>query len=65
MSLYVLGITGPIGCGKSTVAAMVSDLGARAVLDADAVTHRLMASGQDLTAAISVEFGTGVLGGDG
>jgi dephospho-CoA kinase len=44
---------------------MVSDLGARAVLDADAVTHRLMASGQDLTAAISVEFGTGVLGGDG
>lgn len=44
---------------------MVSDLGAGEVLDADAVTHRLMAPGQDLTSAISTEFGAGVLDGAG
>jgi dephospho-CoA kinase len=33
-----VGITGPIGCGKSTVAAMLADLGA-AVIDADAVAR--------------------------
>src|SRR5215210_6209839 len=37
----VLGVTGNIGCGKSTVLAMLAERGA-ATLDADAVYHELI-----------------------
>lgn len=39
-NLYLIGLTGGIACGKSTVLAMLSSLGARTI-DADRVTHRV------------------------
>ena len=37
-----IGITGPIGCGKSTVSSMLAELGA-AVIDADAIAREVRA----------------------
>jgi dephospho-CoA kinase len=63
--LAILGITGPIGCGKSTVAAMTRDLGALDLIDADRVTHELMQAGTELSESIGTEFGNDVLALDG
>jgi dephospho-CoA kinase len=59
-----IGITGPIGCGKSTVAGWLGDLGAR-VIDADQVAREVMPPGSPELAAVVGEFGVGVLAADG
>jgi dephospho-CoA kinase len=59
-SIYLIGLTGNIACGKSTVLAMLRDRGAR-VLDADQVTHELQQPGERVYAAIVEEFGPGIL----
>jgi dephospho-CoA kinase len=50
-----LGLTGSIGMGKSTVAAMFADEGAP-VFDADAIVHRLQGPDGALVAAIESHF---------
>ena len=60
-----IGLTGSIGMGKSTVAAMLRDLGVP-VFDADAVVHELQGPGGRLIPAIEAAFPgtTGVAGVD-
>ena len=60
----VIGLTGGIGSGKSTVAGMPSDLGA-CVIDADAIVHELQAAGQPLLREIADAFGAHLIGPDG
>lgn len=52
----VLGLIGPIGCGKSTVAAWLADDGA-AIIDADELTRTLMTPGTPVTKSIIAGFG--------
>lgn len=58
--LYLIGLTGNIGCGKSTVLEMLHRHGAR-VIDADRVTHEAQRPGQPVYAAIVAAFGTDIL----
>ena len=59
----ILGLTGSIGMGKSTVAAMFERHGVP-VFDADAVVHRLQGPGGALVDAIEASF-PGSTGPDG
>ena len=58
MSAWVIGLTGGIGSGKSTVAKMFERLGAGCI-DCDAIAHELTAPGQPAVAAIAQAFGPG------
>jgi dephospho-CoA kinase len=60
----VVGLTGGIGTGKSTVARLLAGLGA-VVIDADAIVHELQAPGTPLLAQIAAAFGPEVLRPDG
>jgi dephospho-CoA kinase len=62
--MIVIGLTGGIASGKSTVSRILREAGA-AVIDADAIVHELQGPGTPVTAAIAREFGPGVLRPDG
>ena len=59
-----IGITGPIGCGKSQVARWLAELGA-VVVDADVVAREVTAPGTPGHAAILRRFGAAVTAADG
>jgi dephospho-CoA kinase len=56
--MLVIGLTGGIGCGKSSVAKVFAALGAT-VIDTDEIAHRLTAKGTPALAAIIEQFGSG------
>jgi dephospho-CoA kinase len=57
---YVVGLTGGIGSGKSTVARLFAELGAE-VIDADELVHELTGPGGAAMAAIRAEFGPDIV----
>ena len=59
-----VGLTGGIGAGKSTVAALLEERGA-VVTSADEVARDVVSPGSDGLAAVVAEFGDGILAPDG
>lgn len=59
-----VGLTGGIGSGKSTVATLLSELGA-VVVDADAVAREVVEPGMPALTAIRERFGDAVFAADG
>ena len=57
--MRVVGLTGGIACGKSTVAGWLKEMGA-AIIDADAISHALTAPGGEALPAIFAAFGNDV-----
>jgi dephospho-CoA kinase len=62
--MHIVGLTGGIGSGKTSVSTMLRDLGYQ-VIDADAITREVQAPGQPTLAAIIEAFGAEVLQEDG
>lgn len=62
--MILVGLTGGIGSGKSTVSSALAARGA-IVVDADAIVHELQAPGQPVLAEMVERFGDGILREDG
>jgi dephospho-CoA kinase len=62
--VLVVGLTGGIGCGKSTVTERFAELGV-SIIDTDQIAHQLTSAGQPALAAIANQFGTDFLLPDG
>lgn len=60
----VIGLTGGIGSGKSTVAQMFAELGAQ-VIDTDEISHRLTATNGQAMSLIAQAFGQDAVAADG
>ncbi len=61
----IIGLTGNIACGKTSVGQMLLELGAERYIDADAVVHRLYESGQPVAVQVAQSFGRAVMAPDG
>jgi dephospho-CoA kinase len=61
--VILVGLTGGIGSGKSTVSAMLAARGA-VVIDADAITRELQEPGSAVFDAMVDRFGPGIVGDD-
>jgi dephospho-CoA kinase len=59
-----VGLTGGIACGKTVVRVRLEERGIP-TLDADAVVHRLLQAGTDVSREIAESFGGKVIGPDG
>lgn len=62
--VFLIGLTGPIGCGKSTVGMMLARLGGR-IVDADMVSRAVLAPDQPILEDLKKRFGRGILMNDG
>ena len=61
---FILGLSGGIGSGKSTVTRILTELGATTI-DADALVHEMQAAGQPMLVEIAAAFGDDVIAADG
>lgn len=62
---HILGITGNIACGKTSIGRMLLELGAERYIDADAVVHRLYEAEQPIALRVRETFGSEVMALDG
>ena len=62
--MLVIGLTGGIGSGKSTVSALLAERGA-VVVDADAIVREVQAPGTPVFAAMVERFGPDIVAPDG
>jgi dephospho-CoA kinase len=62
--VLLVGLTGGIGSGKSTVSSLLAERGA-VVIDADAITRSLQVPGQPVFDAMVERFGPGIVAADG
>lgn len=60
-----IGITGPIGCGKSTVARWLGERSGVVVIDADRLARDVLAAGTPETEAVYARFGDRLRSPDG
>ncbi len=60
-----IGITGPIGCGKSTVARWMGERPGIVVIDADVVARKVLEPGEPALDAVIARFGSDLLRADG
>src|SRR5437763_1323892 len=63
--VFLLGLTGNIACGKSTVGQLLADRYAAEYIDADRLVHALYAPGTPETLAIARRFGQDLLTPEG
>lgn len=61
----IIGLTGNIACGKTSVGQMLLSLGAERYIDADALVHHLYEADQPIAHAVAEAFGLLVLAPDG
>ena len=61
---YLVGLTGGIGSGKSTVAALFAAHGVR-IIDTDLISHRLTQAGGEAVPALRDAFGASYINGQG
>jgi dephospho-CoA kinase len=62
---FLLGLTGNIACGKSTVGQLLAERYGAEYVDADRLVHALYAPGTPETKAIAERFGLDLIGADG
>jgi len=62
--MLLVGLTGGIGAGKSTVSSLLAELGA-CIVDADEIARQLQSAGSPVLAAMAESFGDGILHDDG
>lgn len=59
-----IGLTGGIGCGKSTVCELFAQLGVK-IIDADLIARQLVTPGSNTLAILVEQFGNSILDSDG
>lgn len=62
--MILLGLTGGIGSGKSTVSSLLAERGA-VIIDADAITRELQAPGAPLLKTLAERFGDSIIDSSG